>query len=464
MKKFLRRLGKGVIALLVLVAAFYLEENWRGKHAWEKYRHEREAKGDSFELSSIVPPPVPDADNFAATPLFAELFPKSPEHPRLEAVKLPDCPTAAGNWRMGRVENLAAWQACFSNANLLAALSKYDPILNEIAEASHRPKCRFLISCDDYANAQLPHLTYPRSLARAYRLRALVELAAGENDAALSDVQTCLRLADTLECAPVLLSFLVRVAVLEIPIQPVWEGIASHRWTDAQLATLQAEFERVDQFKAYANALHGERMFICASMLRLNAKPDDFVDNSLPPAVRKLIGRIVPTPAWLYQNQLTIDRFYTTTYLPAIDSEHRHISPGAIKKIDESIHAARVTLGNVLCLMLEPAVTSSAKGVARSQTAIDETAVACALERYRLAKGELPEKLDALVPAYLAKVPHDVIDGQPLRYRRTAVDQFVLYSVGWNETDDGGQIALTNDKPPHPDFDKGDWVWSSTRR
>jgi len=41
MKKFLRRLGWTVLMLIVLVVMFYGEENWRGKHAWEKYRHER---------------------------------------------------------------------------------------------------------------------------------------------------------------------------------------------------------------------------------------------------------------------------------------------------------------------------------------------------------------------------------------------------------------------------------------
>jgi len=68
--------------------------------------------------------------------------------------------------------------------------------------------------------------------------------------------------------------------------------------------------------------------------------------------------------------------------------------------------------------------------------------------------------LDALVPQFLSRVPHDVIDGQPLRYHRTA-DQFVLYSVGWNERDDGGQIAWTSDKPQRIDDMRGDWVWFS---
>jgi hypothetical protein len=35
----------------------------------------------------------------------------------------------------------------------------------------------------------------------------------------------------------------------------------------------------------------------------------------------------------------------------------------------------------------------------------------------------------------------------------------VLYSVGWNETDDGGVVALTKGKPPAPDISQGDWVW-----
>ena len=97
LKRLLRWLLITGASLVVLIALFYAEENWRGKHAWEKYKREREAKGDSFEWSAIVPPPVPDDQNFAMTPLFAELFPKPPKHPRLEAIKLPDCPKADGN-------------------------------------------------------------------------------------------------------------------------------------------------------------------------------------------------------------------------------------------------------------------------------------------------------------------------------------------------------------------------------
>jgi hypothetical protein len=62
----------------------------------------------------------------------------------------------------------------------------------------------------------------------------------------------------------------------------------------------------------------------------------------------------------------------------------------------------------------------------------------------------------------MEKLPRDVIDGEPLHYRRQANGTFLLYSVGWNETDDGGQVALKKDGSE--DREKGDWVWKNPAR
>jgi subtilase family serine protease len=59
-------------------------------------------------------------------------------------------------------------------------------------------------------------------------------------------------------------------------------------------------------------------------------------------------------------------------------------------------------------------------------------------------------------------LPHDIINGQPLHYRRTADGQFVLYSIGWNETDDGGVVVLNKGSSSTVDINRGDWVWSSS--
>jgi hypothetical protein len=62
---------------------------------------------------------------------------------------------------------------------------------------------------------------------------------------------------------------------------------------------------------------------------------------------------------------------------------------------------------------------------------------AIAAEQYRRATGALPDSLAQLVPAYLSAVPIDPYSGREIRYVKTA-DRTVVYSVGKNETDDGG--------------------------
>jgi hypothetical protein len=107
--------------------------------------------------------------------------------------------------------------------------------------------------------------------------------------------------------------------------------------------------------------------------------------------------------------------------------------------------------------MLLPALAKVAKKTAFTQQSLDFARLAIALERYRLAAGQFPDTLDALSPKFLVEIPHDVINGKPLRYRRTENGSFVLYSVGWNETDDGGEVSQTQTKRPNPEA--GDWVW-----
>jgi hypothetical protein len=108
---------------------------------------------------------------------------------------------------------------------------------------------------------------------------------------------------------------------------------------------------------------------------------------------------------------------------------------------------------------LSGGITQAETDFGFSQTRVNEAIVACALERYRLAQGQFPESMEALSPRFLQKIPHDIITGAPLIYRRTADGQFILYSVGWNEKDDGGKVVMTKANQPSPDLTEGDWVW-----
>ena len=73
-RQTLRRSAFALACLATLVALFYAVENWRGRHALENYQRTWEAKGEKFHWRDFVPPPVPDAENFALTPLLKPLF------------------------------------------------------------------------------------------------------------------------------------------------------------------------------------------------------------------------------------------------------------------------------------------------------------------------------------------------------------------------------------------------------
>ena len=115
------------------------------------------------------------------------------------------------------------------------------------------------------------------------------------------------------------------------------------------------------------------------------------------------------------------------------------------------IAASKETTGNRASTMQN--VVSRHTVTAFNQTLVNQAQIVCALERYRLAQGHYPETLDTLVPQFIQKMPHDLIGGEPLVYRRTNDGKFLLYSIGWNETDDDGKPGTL------ADVKTGDWVW-----
>ena len=160
---------------------------------------------------------------------------------------------------------------------------------------------------------------------------------------------------------------------------------------------------------------------------------------------------------WFYQNELRSSQFILEQFLPIGDVRQQTISPTLVKQAEESLRAMRLTPYSILCKIFLPGLANSPRRFAWAQAAVNLARTASALERYRLAHGKYPEALDALAPQFIAEVPHDPIGAQPLHYRPTEDGQFVLYSVGWNEKDDGGIVSLT--KGGSVDLDKGDWAW-----
>ena len=87
------------------------------------------------------------------------------------------------------------------------------------------------------------------------------------------------------------------------------------------------------------------------------------------------------------------------------------------------------------------------------------------MERYFAERGAYPRNLESLVPGYLDAVPVDPMSGGALKYLRF-VDggRCRIWSVGWDEEDDGGVRALNEEDAAKTRYHRreyeGDWVWS----
>jgi hypothetical protein len=288
------------------------------------------------------------------------------------------------------------------------------------------------------------------------QIRLLAEVDAGQSQKALDDLKLSLRLIDSTRDHPYLISHLVRMAMVFIVIQPIYEGIAQHRWDDAQLADLEATLATRDLLADFRTAMRGERACGLATLETWRVTREQRSYFGEEPVTNSL--RWTPN-AFFYQSELAIAQTYDRFILPMTDLTNRTVSLACYRAGEQYTHEAtnHYSPYTALAKMTFPAVSRTIMRFALVQTSVDLARVACTLERYRLAHGAYPETLDSLGPEMIQPLPHDIINGQPLHYRRTGGGGYLLYSVGWNETDDGGTVIET--KNGGIDLEKGDWVW-----
>jgi hypothetical protein len=84
---------------------------------------------------------------------------------------------------------------------------------------------------------------------------------------------------------------------------------------------------------------------------------------------------------------------------------------------------------------------------------------AIALKRYQLRHGVYPPELAALAPEFAAEIIDDPMDGKPLRYHLNSDGTYVLYSVGDDGKDDGGDVSPSTPSKTATWLQGRDWVW-----
>jgi len=344
-------------------------------------------------------------------------------------------------------------------ADVLLALSKYDATLSELRQATRLPYSYFPIqhNAAEQSAMSLSYLARYKQSTWVIQLRALAELQNNQPDKALDDVLLGLRLTETLRSSPLLISHLVRIAMFDIMLQPIYEGLAQHRWSDAQLTDLSAQLNQLDFLEDYQHTMHGELVFNISGTENFRENP--LIDINFVKRSKWLTFLWSTVPGgFYYQNELAIARLYQFLVFPMTDPKKHLVFPNTTNWDKYLKESRSFSPYKIFANMMIPALQRATFRFAYSENVKNMALVAIALERYRLAHGEYPENLDSLAPQFIDNMPHDIMSGEPLLYRRETNGLFTLYSVGWNQTDDGGKFALLK-KSSMIDRFQGDWVW-----
>ena len=436
------------IGIFILLAALMAQSlKWAGRSEWENWKAKWEAKGEKFDIASVVPPKVPDHQNFAKSQFFAPLFDHDVDSPTFnEARDRFDIKTASSSrhdWRKGKHRDFVVWESAF-----------YESDLAKLADDLKRPHCRFNIRYEDGFAAVLPHLRTMKNAATLFALSSAQRLSKGDTTGAWQDTLNGIRLGEQLRTEPFLISQLVRIAILEINFQTYWEGQVNHQWSAEQLTAFQETFQSIDLLAGMESAIRAERnminhWFTSVAQGGTQAQGFDELNSSLD-----------YVPAFIfYSNQYQINRILTEIILPGIDVSNHRLNVHQFKKMEEEmldLKSSFLSFRHAIALMMLPGLDKYALKVSQTQAALDQSAIVAALERYRLTEGSYPEKLAALMPKFIAKIPGDLFHEQGLVYRINEDNSFTLYSTGYNGTDDSGEFLISGESI---DFAKGDWPW-----
>ena len=468
-----------VVLVLAFIGLLLFWNNRSSRSAWQRYKQELAARGESLDWKDhLPPPPPPDKENFAATPLLKAVGIRRKVDPivwgRFQALGLDSQMGKLGDWTIGRRTELKSIQEYVrTNANfslpqppgepaidVLASLKSVEDDLNELRQAARRPFAKLHANYSEPFASDIPNFVALRTLAYLVSLRASAELALGRSEDAFLDTVVIHRMGDTASPEPNLVSAMICIAIHGLELHSFWEGWVDGRWSEQQLAEFQMRFASVDLLAILDRALRGER---AATTTAIENSDNRTLATNLPfglstPAWKDRLAEFgirVSPQGWRYRNLLNYNRLFARTLLSGWDKTNHWVDPSRVQTASQELLTDLSSSSplrapfNYLSSVAIPNFYRALEVAVRNQTAMNQAALVCALERYRRAHGQYPESLEQLVPDLVRKLPHDLIGGQPLKYRRTTDGKFLLYSVGWNETDDGGDR----------DKQKGDWVW-----
>jgi hypothetical protein len=341
---------------------------------------------------------------------------------------------------------------------------------------------------------QFSNLAPLKRAALSLSAAAVSDLHYGDAASAVKDIRAMLALVNAASNDRVVISELVRVAIAQIAVPVTWEILQSTNVTDGQLVALQHDWMNLEFIRGDENALAMERVISEITLSKWrdsnselqnyfdrkentenfeDTEQKDTVFDKFKIKIKVLMWRYW----WSYPDELRLLKGDQALLEAARSAETSHSfwtarlqQEDKLQKLFVSTNEETVGFSNPKEMDMHLMLSASLRGlsgvldkVMRVEVARQLTVTAIALKRYQLKHGNYPPNLDSLVPEFVSTVPLDPVDGKPLRYRPKADGTFLLYSVGENGRDDGGdpspEIGATSSSFYWQNPHVLDWVW-----
>ena len=330
------------------------------------------------------------------------------------------------------------------------AIAKYladnEGALAVLHEAAAVKECRYPVDLTMGPAALLPYLYELRKCCRLLALEALMCAEEGKLDMAITSTADCFAMGRSLANEPLLISQLVRYACNVIALGSLERLLSRAPLAEGELSVLAAALAEAEAPRGIIRAFAAERC-VGSSLFQMSGN-----------GLRNMVGGsswfsglfvlVYGIPAVRDRDHLVylerMDEFVAGSQQPL--PERLKTAAQAESKMEEVPRSCLITR----CIL--PALWGAVGADAISIALVRAARAALAVERYRLAAGKLPEGLSELVPTYMDSVPSDPFDGKPLRYR-TLAKGYVVYSVGEDGKDDGGETDFSGKLQRDPGTD-----------
>jgi hypothetical protein len=343
----------------------------------------------------------------------------------------------------------------------------------------------------------LPQLGTLNEIARLLAIDARMAVNAGHADRALANIQAILGISHHGQEIPFSIEIFSAATIQKIAYSTVQEVLTNHpgTWSEAQLRDLAHAIagSEID----WRRAFEGDRATFLDVIQRLYTDDGASDGRITADGLRDIVA---------FANDWDINRIVglKSVRMHFGDLGVEAIAPAAlftmasrrevVDKYDQLVAQQKVALNRPFWMLSEAelngpveswpqrdklrylpiALMPPGKGRRAIETHAgmrDGVLIGIALESFRRGSAHWPKSLDELVPGYLPQLPVDRITGGPLHYK-VVDDRPVVYSVGADKVDNGGQIPLEDNGTPNTILVAplnmvgtpfgGDWViWST---